>query len=299
MFLWFVQITIIILFVLIAVAFITLLERAYMGVSQRRRGPNKISLWGLFQPVLDGTKLMLKSVIKPYQLNFLLFSFIPSINLTLLIIFWSAMPYYFSWINFPLNGMFVIVLLGMMGFNIMITGWAANNKYALFGSLRSMTQSISYEIALSLVILSILCLKNSLHLHLLWEGFNPLNMAFSLILFAPVIIMILAECGRTPFDLLEAESELVSGYNVEYSSVEFAFLFMSEYGMIITLSIIFSIIISPLVASLIAFSSISTILFARYTYPRVRYDFLMSLMWKSLLPATILIWFSIFNISVT
>nr|YP_006702474.1 NADH dehydrogenase subunit 1 [Trichuris ovis]AFK81047.1 NADH dehydrogenase subunit 1 [Trichuris ovis] len=299
MFFWLLQIIITVFFVLIAVAFITLLERIYMGVSQRRRGPNKISLWGLFQPVLDGVKLMLKSAIKPYQLNFLLFSFIPAINLMLLIIFWSAVPFIYTWTNFPLSGMFIIVLLGMMGFNIMITGWAANNKYALFGSLRSMTQSISYEIALSLVILSILCLKNSLHLHLMWEGFSSLNMLFSLTLMIPVVIMILAECGRTPFDLLEAESELVSGYNVEYSSVEFAFLFMSEYGMIITLSIIFSVIMFPAIASFIAFLSISTILFARYTYPRVRYDFLMSLMWKSLLPAIIFAWIGIFNISMT
>nr|YP_009186341.1 NADH dehydrogenase subunit 1 [Trichuris muris]BAT21239.1 NADH dehydrogenase subunit 1 [Trichuris muris] len=299
MLIWLLQVFILTLMILFAVAFITLLERAYMGISQRRRGPNKISFWGILQPVLDGVKLMMKSTMKPNHLNMVLFSFIPAINFMLFITFWSAMPFLFKIMQFSLSSLFVIVLLGMMGFGIMITGWASNNKYALFGSLRSMTQSISYEVTLSLVILSVMCMKNSLDLSTMWKGFINMEIYFSIIFLLPAVIMILAECGRTPFDLMEAESELVSGYNVEYGSMEFAFLFMTEYGMIILLSILFSIMLSPMISSYVGFIIMSSILFARYTLPRMRYDYLMSLMWKSLLPAVILIWMVIFNLSVS
>nr|QXJ80310.1 NADH dehydrogenase subunit 1 [Trichuris sp. ETH392] len=299
MLMWFIQIFMLTLMILLAVAFITLLERAYMGITQRRRGPNKISLWGILQPALDGMKLVMKSTMKPNHLNIILFSIIPAINFILFIAFWSAMPFLFKMLQFSLSSLFMIVLLGMMGFGIMITGWASNNKYALFGSLRSMTQSISYEVTLSLVILSILCMKNSLDLSSMWKGFVNMEIYFSIVLLIPVVTMILAECGRTPFDLMEAESELVSGYNVEYNSVEFAFLFMTEYGMIILLSILFSILLSPIISSYASFIIMSSILFARYTLPRMRYDFLMSLMWKSLLPAVILTWIIIFNTSVS
>nr|QXJ80323.1 NADH dehydrogenase subunit 1 [Trichuris sp. LO613] len=298
MLLWLLHLTITIMVIMVAIAFITLLERCYMGIAQRRRGPNKVSIWGMFQPILDGVKLVFKTTHKSYNLNFFLFSIIPSINLLLFILFWAGMPFIFNLLQFSLSSLFIMVLLGMMGFGIMITGWASNNKYALFGSLRSMTQSISYEIALALVILAMMCMKNSFNLSILWKGFSSTEFLFSMIFMFPVAIMILAECGRTPFDLMEAESELVSGYNIEYSSVEFAFLFMSEYGMVILLSILFSIILASYMASIISLSFISIILFGRYTLPRLRYDYLMSLMWKSLLPATLLLWMCIFNVSV-
>lgn len=285
--------------ILLAVAFITLLERAYMGIRQRRRGPNKISFWGILQPVLDGIKLLLKSSVKPNHLNMVLFSFIPAINLILFIAFWSAIPFLFKIIQFSFRRLFIIVLLGIIGFRIIITGWASNNKYALFGSLRSITQRISYEVTLSLVILSIMCIKNSLNLSTAWKGFISIEIYFSLIFLLPVVIIILAECGRTPFDLIEAERELVRGYNVEYSRIEFAFLFIAEYGMIILLRILFSIILSPTISSFFRLFIISRILFARYTLPRIRYDYLISLIWKSLLPGIILIWVIIFNIRIS
>nr|AXO78735.1 NADH dehydrogenase subunit 1 [Trichuris rhinopiptheroxella] len=297
MMLWLCQSTIVLLFVLTSIAFITLLERAYMGTSQRRRGPNKISLWGIMQPVLDGIKLVMKSSHKPYHSNFTLFSFIPVIGFCLFMSFWSVLPLSFKIINFNLGVLFILVLFGMMSFNIMITGWASNNKFALFGSLRAMTQSISYEITLSLIILMLFCTKSSLSMYSLNEGFHATEMLFSLFLFMPMISMVLAECGRTPFDLLEAESELVSGYNVEYSSTEFAFLFMSEYGMIILLCIMFSTMLTPSLTGFFSTMMITSILFLRYTLPRLRYDFLMCLMWKSLLPSSILCWLTVFNLN--
>lgn len=296
---WLLQVFILTLIILFAVAFITLLERAYIGIRQRRRGPNKISFWGILQPVLDGVKLIIKSTIKPNHLNIVLFSFIPAINFILFITFWSAIPFLFKIIQFSLSSLFVIVLLGIIGFGIIITGWASNNKYALFGSLRSITQRISYEVTLSLVILSVMCIKNSLDLSTMWKGFINIEIYFSIIFLLPAVIIILAECGRTPFDLIEAERELVRGYNVEYGRIEFAFLFITEYGIIILLRILFSIILSPMISSYVGFIIISRILFARYTLPRIRYDYLISLIWKSLLPAVILIWIVIFNLRVS
>nr|YP_010692534.1 NADH dehydrogenase subunit 1 [Aonchotheca putorii]WBV76990.1 NADH dehydrogenase subunit 1 [Aonchotheca putorii] len=295
---WLLQLVLMLFSILMSVAFITLLERAYMGISQRRRGPNKVSFWGLLQPVIDGIKLMLKSNNKSFISNFLLFSIIPALNLIIFLMFWTSVPFYWNLINFQLNSMFIIILLGMMGFGLLLSGWISNSKYALFGSLRSMIQSISYEICLSLVILMILNLKDSLCLNVMWKGFMNLEMMMSIFLSLPVIIMILAECGRTPFDLMEAESELVSGFNVEFSSVEFAFLFMGEYGMIIILSIIFSMIISPNMIGTMILFFVSSILYMRYTLPRVRYDFLMQLMWKSMLPLIILIWMMSLNMKI-
>ena len=274
------------------------MERSYIGISQRRRGPNKISLWGILQPILDGLKLIIKSATKSHRLNFILFSFVPIISLLLFILFWSVLPYIYQILNFSLGGLFLIVLLGIIGFNIIITGWASNNKFALFGSLRSITQSISYEIVLSLIILRVFCIKTTLNPYLTQEGFHTLETLYSCFILIPVAIIILAECGRTPFDLLEAERELVRGYNVEYSRIEFAFLFIAEYGIIIILSIVFALLLTPLLSRLASFFIITRILFLRYTLPRLRYDFLISIIWKSLLPATILLWVAIFNSSI-
>nr|YP_010132844.1 NADH dehydrogenase subunit 1 [Eucoleus annulatus]QWC93309.1 NADH dehydrogenase subunit 1 [Eucoleus annulatus] len=298
MLMWILQSAIMLLAILLAVAFITLLERAYMGVVQCRRGPNKVLLWGIIQPVLDGMKLMVKTLNKPFYLNYLLFTFIPSINLLVFLLFWIGMPYLFSLFDFYLNSLFVMILLGMLGFGLLLSSWASNSKYALYGSLRSMVQSISYEICLSLIILMMLNLKDSFSFYVTWKGFLSLELLFSWMFYLPIIMMILAECGRTPFDFMEAESELVSGFNVEYGSVEFAFLFMAEYGMIITLSILFCVLLSSVMSNYLPIIIISSVLFTRYTFPRLRYDYLMSFMWKVLLPVTIMIWVMIFNVKI-
>nr|QRK25857.1 NADH dehydrogenase subunit 1 [Trichuris sp. TMM5] len=299
MLLWCCQTLISLIFVLTSIAFITLLERVYMGVSQRRRGPNKIFFWGVLQPILDGIKLIMKSASKFYQTNTILFLCVPAISFCLLMTFWSVLPFTYKLMDFNLGVLFTLVLFGMMAFNVMITSWASNNKFALFGSLRTMTQSISYEITLALIILMMFCAKSSLWLYSSFEGYHVYEILFSWFFLGPMSFMALAECGRTPFDLLEAESELVSGYNVEYSSVEFAFLFMAEYGMIILLSVLFSLIIIPQAVGTVSLLMITSTLFLRYTLPRLRYDFLMSLMWKSLLPSMILCWFITFNSSCT
>lgn len=290
---------ILLLRVLIAVAFITLLERAYIGVSQRRRGPNKIFFWGLLQPVLDGLKLIVKSLDKSFYLNSLLFSMIPRINLLVFLLFWIGLPYIFKFFDFYLNSLFVVVLLGLLAFGLLLSGWASNRKYALYGRLRSIVQTLSYEICLSLILLIVLNLKDSFSFNVIRKGFLSLEFFYSLLIFIPVIIIILAECGRTPFDLLEAEGELVSGFNVEYGRVEFAFLFIAEYGIIITLSILFSMILLPQFITWVSIAVISIVLFTRYTLPRIRYDYLIRLIWKFLLPLTILLWVIRFNTKVT
>lgn len=241
---------------------------------------------------------MLKTNNKSYRSNFFIFSIIPAINLLVFLIFWTRLPFNFNLINFQIRRLYFIILLGLIGFGLLLSGWISNSKYALFGSLRSIVQSISYEICLALTILIVLNLKDTFSFTSLKLGFINFEYMFSLILIIPVITIILAECGRTPFDLLEAERELVRGFNVEFRSVEFAFLFIGEYGIIIILRIIFRLIIFPVQPGLISLLIITSILFIRYTLPRIRYDYLIQLIWKSILPSIILIWILSFNIKI-
>nr|YP_009110045.1 NADH dehydrogenase subunit 1 [Trichinella murrelli]AFK93093.1 NADH dehydrogenase subunit 1 [Trichinella murrelli]AIW56982.1 NADH dehydrogenase subunit 1 [Trichinella murrelli] len=287
MLLWIMNLLTIIVTILLSIAFVTLMERQYIGISQRRLGPNKVSIMGLMQPILDGLKLMLKSTKKTNKLNPIFYLLMPIMNLTLLTLFWWGFPLLYNPISFQVNLLFTITLMGIMSFGIVLSGWVSNSKYATYGSLRSMSQSISYEVCLSTTLLMIMMLKDSYNLATTKTGFYHFELMITLALTIPATIMILAETNRSPFDLAEAESELVSGFNIEFSSVEFAFLFMAEYGMIILLSILFSILLLPWCSPLLTLLLISSIIMSRSTFPRIRYDTLMSLMWKSLLPVMI------------
>nr|AIW56943.1 NADH dehydrogenase subunit 1 [Trichinella pseudospiralis] len=284
MLLWATNLLAITITILLSVAFVTLMERQYIGISQRRLGPNKAMIMGLMQPILDGLKLMLKSPKKTNKLNPIPYLAIPTMNLTLFMLFWWGLPLTFNPISFQANLLFMITLMGIMSFGIVLSGWVSNSKYATYGSLRSMSQSISYEVCLSSTLLMVMMLKDSYNLTTTKTGFYHLELLITLTLTIPATIMILAETNRSPFDLAEAESELVSGFNIEFSSVEFALLFMAEYGMIILLSILFSTMLLPLYPSMLTLMFISSVIMSRSTFPRIRYDTLMSLMWKSLLP---------------
>nr|YP_009110084.1 NADH dehydrogenase subunit 1 [Trichinella papuae]AIW57021.1 NADH dehydrogenase subunit 1 [Trichinella papuae] len=287
MLLWITNLLTITIAILLSVAFVTLVERQYIGISQRRLGPNKAPIMGLMQPILDGLKLMLKSSKKTNKLNPILYLIMPTMNLTLFVFFWWGLPLLYNPISFQMNLLFTVTLMGIMSFGIVLSGWVSNSKYATYGSLRSMSQSISYEVCLSSMLLMVMMLKDSYNLTTTSTGFYHLEPVIMSTLTIPATIMILAETNRSPFDLAEAESELVSGFNIEFSSVEFAFLFMAEYGMIILLSVLFSILLLPWHSSLLTFLFISSVIMSRSTFPRIRYDTLMSLMWKSLLPVGI------------
>jgi NADH-quinone oxidoreductase subunit H len=225
---------------LIVVAFFTLAERKTMASIQRRKGPNTVGFWGFLQPFADGLKLIVKEIIVPNKANKFLFVFGPFLTLFLSLISWLAIPFEIYTRIFDLNNslLYILVVSSIGVYGILLSGWASNSKYALLGALRSVAQMVSYEISISLVILLIILFSKSLNLNAIiqiqketvWFIFPLLPVA---IIF---FISILAETNRAPFDLPEAEAELVAGYNVEYSSVMFAAFFLGEYTNILLMS---------------------------------------------------------------
>jgi NADH-quinone oxidoreductase subunit H len=293
--------------VLISVAFFTLLERKIIGFVQRRRGPNVVGFAGLLQPFADGLKLLIKEPIIPGNANRYLFIIAPMITLLLSFLGWAIIPFdytvVYSNINIGILYLFAISSLGVYG--IILAGWSSNSKYAFFGALRSAAQMISYEVSIGIIIIVVLLCVGSLNLTKIVLAQQDIWFIFPLFpLFILFIISAIAETNRAPFDLPEAEAELVSGYNVEYSSVGFAFFFIGEYANIILMSglcvILFfggwlpPIYIFPflLIPGYIWFS-FKTILIVfffvlvRAAFPRYRYDQLMRLGWKIFLPLSL------------
>jgi NADH-quinone oxidoreductase subunit H len=225
--------------VLISVAYLTLAERKIMGSIQQRKGPNVVGFLGLLQPLADGLKLLLKESVIPTNANTFNFVFAPILTLFLSLTGWSVIPFsvtgFFVDINLGILFIFAVSSLGVYG--IILSGWASNSRYAFFGALRSAAQMVSYEVAIGLILISVLVCVGSLNFIdiVLFQHF----VFFAIPLF-PVFFMflvsILAETNRAPFDLPEAESELVSGYNVEYASMGFALFFLAEYGAMILMS---------------------------------------------------------------
>jgi len=217
---------------LIAIAILTLLERKILGLMQRRRGPNVVGFFGLLQPIADGVKLILKESILPIRADTITFIGSPFIIILMSFINWAYISWFdlYSFVNFDFSLLLFFAISSLGTYGILISGWASNNKYAFLGALRTAAQYISYEITLGLIILIIAFLTAS---------FNLINISlfqqegwFIYLLFPVCLIFfisILAETNRLPFDLPEAESELVSGYNVEYSAVTFAFFFLVDF----------------------------------------------------------------------
>ena len=290
---------------LISVAYMTLVERKVIGSMQLRKGPNVVGLFGLLQPLADGFKLLLKETILPNHSNRILFLLSPFISFALSLIGWCVIPFnffsVFSDINVGILYIFAISSLGVYG--VIIAGWSSNSKYAFLGALRSAAQMVSYEVSIGLIIISVLLCVGSLNLteivlaqKAIWF-FIPLFPAF--IMF---FISALAETNRAPFDLPEAEAELVSGYNVEYSSMTFALFFLGEYSNIILMSSLTTVLffggwLAPFNLNfffpgffwfgLKTLFFIFTFIWVRASFPRYRYDQLMRLGWKIFLPLSL------------
>ena len=288
--------------VLMAVAFLTLMERKLLGSIQRRKGPNIVGLFGLLQPFADGLKLFTKETIIPSQSQIYLFLFSPLLTFVLSITSWVVIPFGFDQVlvNYDFGILYIFALSSLSTYGIIGSGWSSNSKYAFLGSLRSAAQILSYEIIIGFVFVIIVLYSSSFNLHIIVEKqstvwfFRPL-LPFVLIFF----IAILAETNRTPFDLPEAEAELVSGYNVEYSSMGFALFFIAEYSNILLMSSLICILFfggwypfffflgfikgSFFFCLKVVFISFCFIL-VRGSLPRYRYDQLMFLCWKTLLP---------------
>nr|YP_010578040.1 NADH dehydrogenase subunit 1 [Pyrrhura peruviana]UZP15430.1 NADH dehydrogenase subunit 1 [Pyrrhura peruviana] len=286
--------------ILIAVAFLTLVERKILSYMQSRKGPNIVGPFGLLQPAADGVKLFIKEPIRPSTSSPLLFLTTPMLALLLALTIWIPLPLPFPLVDLNLGLLFLLAMSSLAVYSILWSGWASNSKYALIGALRAVSQTISYEVTLAIILLSVVMLSGNYTLTALITTQEPLYLMFSS---WPLAMMwytsTLAETNRSPFDLTEGESELVSGFNVEYSAGPFALFFLAEYANIMLMNTLTSLLFlnpsalnlplelfPPLLATKALLLS-SSFLWIRASYPRFRYDQLMHLLWKSFLPLTL------------
>ena len=293
---------------LLAVAYLTYAERKVIGAMQLRQGPMTVGPWGLLQPLADGLKLFLKETVIPSGANRVIFLLAPMVTFILALIGWAVIPFgdglVLADINVGVLYLFAISSLGVYG--IIMAGWASNSRYAFLGALRSSAQMVSYEIAIGLIIISVLLTAGSLNLSEIVRAQQGLWFVIPHFpMFMLFLASMLAETNRHPFDLPEDEASLVTGYNVEYSSMAFALFFLGEYANMILMSAICTVLflggwlapfgVAPFtwIPGPIWFTGkICFVLFifiwARATLPRYRYDQLMRLGWKVFLPLSLL-----------
>nr|YP_005296380.1 NADH dehydrogenase subunit 1 [Cambaroides similis]AEV66754.1 NADH dehydrogenase subunit 1 [Cambaroides similis] len=293
MFIMIINYLILIICVLLGVAFVTLLERKILGYIQFRKGPNKVGFLGLFQPFSDAVKLFFNEQMKLSFTNFFPYYISPVFSLFISLIMWGILPYESGLLNMNLGVLFILCCLSSGVYPLMMAGWSSNCKYSLLGSLWAVAQTISYEVSLALILLSFIFLVESFNFKVFVEyqesvWFLWVSLPLAMIWFSSC----LAETNRTPFDFSEGESELVSGFNTEYSSGGFALIFMAEYSSILFMSMIFILLFfgtSPLsVFFYLQVTGISFVfIWVRGTLPRFRYDKLMYLAWKSFLPISL------------
>lgn len=291
------------LLILVGVAFLTLLERKVLGYIQIRKGPNKVGLIGILQPFRDAIKLFTKEAVYPVKSNYLIYYFCPIISFSLIFLRWAVSPYSWIIINFSLGLLFFIACLSLGVYGIMVAGWSSNSSYALLGGLRAVAQTVSYEVRLAFIFFNVFILCGSYRLLDLYFFQNTCWFIFIIFpLFKIFFTSILAETNRTPFDFAEGESELVSGFNVEYRRGGFAIIFLAEYARILFIRLIITVIFlggilfrfkTFFVMSFIAFIFV----WIRGTLPRYRYDKLINLCWKGFLPISLFL--LIFYIRIT
>nr|WMY24065.1 NADH dehydrogenase subunit 1 [Quasitermes incisus] len=280
-------------FVMVGVAFLTLLERKVLGYVHIRKGPNSVGFVGILQPFSDAIKLFTSEQYFPSVSNYLIYYFSPIFGFFLSLLVWLLIPYLSGFISFELGLLFFLACTSLGVYTVMIAGWSSNSGYSLLGGLRALAQTISYEVSLAFILLSFVVLISSYDLAYfyffqvyLWLIFISLPLSFIW------FISCLAETNRTPFDFAEGESELVSGFNVEYGGGGFALIFLAEYASILFMSLLFCIIfLGSDLYSFFFYVKLTFISFlfiwVRGTLPRFRYDKLMYLAWSSFLPLSL------------
>lgn len=287
------RILVLIVGVLVGIAYFTLLERKVLGYIQIRKGPNKVGYIGLLQPFRDAIKLFSKESIYPIISNYFIYYVSPIINLFFSLFLWFLVPIFCYIVGFHLGVLFFLCVRRLRVYRVIISGWSSNSNYALLGRIRSIAQTVSYEVRLAIILIGLFVIILGLNFYDLLKFQRLIWFRF---LYFPLFIMWLvsglAETNRTPFDLAEGESELVSGFNIEYRSGGFAIIFLSEYGRIIFIRLLTCLIfLGGNINDFIFFLKFLFIMFfwiwARGTLPRFRYDKLISLAWKRFLPVSL------------
>nr|AMN09054.1 NADH dehydrogenase subunit 1 [Rhipidia chenwenyoungi] len=287
----FIGMLLLVICVMIGVAYLTLLEQKVLSYIHIRKGPNKVGFLGIPQPFCDAIKLFTKEQTYPLVSNYIAYYISPIFSLFLSLTIWMCIPYFVKLYSFNLGVLFFLSCMSLGVYTVMIAGWSSNSNYALLGGLRAVAQTISYEVSLALILLSFIFLIGGYNM--LMFNYYQEYIWFLIIMFPLAMVWFatcLAETNRTPFDFAEGESELVSGFNVEYSSGSFALIFMAEYATsILFMSMLFVILfLGSDIYSIMFFFKLMLISFmfiwVRGTLPRFRYDKLMYLAWKSFLP---------------
>lgn len=281
--------------VFIRVAFFTLIERKILGYIQLRKGPNKFLIKGVFQPISDGLKLFFKELNYPNYKNFFIFIVSPLIGLLVSIFFWFIYPFLGLNIIINLGLVFIFCCSSFMVYILLLISWSSNSNYSILGIIRFISQIISYEVGIIIIILNMMFLVNSFNLNDFY--IYQLNIKFFFFIFLNVIILIisfLAEINRSPFDFSEGESELVSGFNIEFRSLSFIFIFISEYIRIIFIGLLFceiffGFIFIKFYLNILILIFIFFVIWLRGFLPRFRYDKLIYLIWKLILPIRLFI----------
>lgn len=274
------QVILVMIFVVQGVAFVTLYERHLLGGSQQRIGPNKVSYKGIIQAIFDGVKLLKKEQILPLNSSEISFVLVPGVFFIVIFIEWFVLPYSYDFITFEYSILFFLCLIGFSVYTTLVRGAVRKSKYGMVGAIRASSQSISYEIAFSLYLLAVI-----IHINIFYF-YRFFNLSLFSI-YMPFLFIVLAELNRAPFDFAEGESELVGGYNVEYSSVAFVLLFLGEYGALLFFRTLTSVLFFNF-SFIVIYLIFSILVFIRSAFPRFRYDLIIRFFWFKLLPVSLI-----------